>query len=72
VESDTKVYEPAPTPLDPATTERFSIAPMMDYTDRHFRYLLRMITKKAWLYTEMVTSEAVRLEVSVDLVTTEN
>ncbi|GAB5362665.1 hypothetical protein AAMO2058_000817100 [Amorphochlora amoebiformis] len=41
-----------------ALGERFSVAPMMDYTDRHFRFLLRMITKKAWLYTEMITSEA--------------
>jgi len=38
--------------------ERFSVAPMMDYTDRHFRFLLRFLTKRAWLYTEMVTSEA--------------
>jgi len=39
--------------------EKFSIAPMMDYTDRHFRFLLRMITRRAWLYTEMVTAEAI-------------
>lgn len=37
---------------------RVSIAPMMDYTDRHFRYLLRLITKRALLYTEMITAEA--------------
>jgi len=29
---------------------------MMDYTDRHDRYLLRLISKKMWLFTEMITS----------------
>jgi len=32
---------------------------MLEYTDRHFRYLLRLITKKTWLYTEMVTTGAI-------------
>ncbi len=36
-----------------------SIAPMMDYTDRHFRYFLRQITKKTLLYTEMITTQAI-------------
>jgi tRNA-dihydrouridine synthase A len=36
----------------------FSVAPMMDYTDRHQRKLQRMITKKAVLYTEMITANA--------------
>lgn len=35
------------------------IAPMMAYTDRHFRYLLRIISPTAFLYTEMVTALAV-------------
>ncbi len=34
------------------------LAPMLDYTDRHFRYLLRLITKKTFLYSEMVTTGA--------------
>jgi tRNA-dihydrouridine synthase A len=38
---------------------RISIAPMMDYTDRHCRYFLRLISKRALLYTEMVTAEAI-------------
>ncbi|MGE0485768.1 MAG: tRNA dihydrouridine(20/20a) synthase DusA [Gammaproteobacteria bacterium] len=38
---------------------RFSIAPMMQRTDRHFRYLARLITPQVRLYTEMVTSAAV-------------
>lgn len=36
-----------------------SVAPMMDRTDRHFRYLMRQITRHTLLYTEMVTSAAI-------------
>ncbi len=36
-----------------------SIAPMMDRTDRHFRYFVRQITHRTLLYTEMVTSAAI-------------
>jgi tRNA-dihydrouridine synthase A len=36
-----------------------SAAPMMDRTDRHFRYLLRQITRHTLLYTEMVTTGAI-------------
>ncbi|WP_373086945.1 tRNA dihydrouridine(20/20a) synthase DusA [Sneathiella sp.] len=36
-----------------------SIAPMMDWTDRHDRYFLRLITSHALLYTEMVTTGAI-------------
>ena len=36
-----------------------SIAPMMDCTDRHFRYLARLISKRVLLYSEMVTANAV-------------
>ncbi len=38
---------------------RFSIAPMMDRTDRHDRYFLRQISPSALLYTEMVTTGAI-------------
>ncbi len=37
----------------------FSIAPMMDLTDRHFRYLMRLISPYPLLYTQMLTSAAV-------------
>jgi tRNA-dihydrouridine synthase A len=37
---------------------RFSIAPMMDWTDRHCRYFHRQLTQHALLYTEMVTADA--------------
>ncbi|MBA4207979.1 MAG: tRNA dihydrouridine(20/20a) synthase DusA [Parvibaculum sp.] len=40
-------------------TNKFSIAPMMDWTDRHDRFFLRLITRRALLYTEMVTTGAV-------------
>lgn len=36
-----------------------SIAPMMDYTDRHFRYLFRLISTKVLLYSEMITAKAI-------------
>lgn len=41
-----------------AAARTLSVAPMMDYTDRHFRYLLRLITSRSLLYTEMVTTGA--------------
>ena len=37
---------------------RLSVAPMMDWTDRHCRYLHRLISRHALLYTEMVTAPA--------------
>ena len=37
---------------------RFSVAPMMDWTDRHCRYFHRLLTGRALLYTEMVTALA--------------
>jgi len=36
----------------------FSIAPMMECTDRHDRYLMRLMSKRALLYTEMVVTGA--------------
>lgn len=35
----------------------FSVAPMMEWTDNHYRTLARLITKHAWLYTEMIAAE---------------
>ena len=37
---------------------RFSVAPMMDWTDHHCRYFLRLISKRTLLYSEMVTTGA--------------
>ena len=38
---------------------RLSVAPMMDWTDRHCRHFHRLMTQRAMLYTEMVTAPAV-------------
>jgi tRNA-dihydrouridine synthase A len=40
-------------------SRRISVAPMMDYTDRHARYFLRLIAPDVLLYTEMVTTGAI-------------
>jgi tRNA-dihydrouridine synthase A len=47
-----------PAPHDPAAAWRLSVAPMMDWTDRHCRYFHRRITRHTRLYTEMVTTGA--------------
>ena len=46
---ETKTYGPAP----------LSVAPMMDWTDRHERFFLRLISAHVRLYTEMVTTGAI-------------
>jgi len=38
---------------------RFCVAPMMDWTDRHCRAFHRVLTRRALLYTEMVTADAI-------------
>jgi tRNA-dihydrouridine synthase A len=38
---------------------KFSVAPMMDWTDRHCRYFYRLMSKNAQLWTEMVTAKAI-------------
>ena len=38
---------------------RFCVAPMMDRTDRHCRYFHRLLTKRSFLYTEMLHSNAI-------------
>ncbi len=38
---------------------KFSVAPMMDWTDRHCRYFYRLMSKRAQLYTEMITTKAI-------------
>ncbi|MBT3811074.1 MAG: tRNA dihydrouridine(20/20a) synthase DusA, partial [Rhodospirillaceae bacterium] len=47
--SEIKTYGPAP----------LSVAPMMDWTDRHERFFLRLISRHVRLYTEMVTTGAI-------------
>src|SRR5699024_9843149 len=38
---------------------RFSVAPMLDWTDKHCRYFHRQLSQKALLYTEMITTGAI-------------
>ncbi len=52
-----KPAENLASPADPVS-RRFSVAPMMDWTDRHCRYFLRLLSSRALLYTEMVTTGA--------------
>ncbi len=40
-------------------TRSFSIAPMMEWTDRHCRFFHRLLTRRALIYTEMITTGAV-------------
>src|ERR1700733_14683472 len=52
---------PSVRPMSSAQTpspRRVSVAPMMDWTDRHCRSLHRVISRHTWLYTEMVTTGA--------------
>jgi tRNA-dihydrouridine synthase A len=49
------LYMSAMTPLN----RRFSVAPMMDWTDRHCRFFHRTLSRQALLYTEMLTTGAV-------------
>lgn len=43
----------------PANPWRFCVAPMMDVTDAHCRYFLRLLSRRARLYTEMITTGAI-------------
>lgn len=42
----------------PTYSHRFCVAPMMELTDRHCRYFMRLLSRQAYLYTEMVTTGA--------------
>lgn len=41
-----------------ALNRTLSVAPMMNYSDRHFRYLIRLLSSHALLYTEMIPTDA--------------
>jgi tRNA-dihydrouridine synthase A len=47
----------SPQPAEAA--RRFSVAPMMDWTDRHCRFFHRLLTRRALIYTEMITTAAI-------------
>ena len=42
-----------------APDRKFCVAPMLDWTDRHCRYFMRLISEQAVLYTEMITTGAI-------------
>lgn len=44
---------------DTMQREYFAIAPMVDVSDKYFRYFMRLLTRHAFLYTEMVNENAV-------------
>ncbi len=44
--------------MNPKPDFRVSVAPMMDWTDRYCRYFHRKLSKRIWLYTEMVVADA--------------
>jgi tRNA-dihydrouridine synthase A len=43
----------------PVAAVPFSVAPMMDWTDRHCRFFHRLLTRRALIYTEMITTAAI-------------
>ena len=49
-----------------AFDERLSLAPMMDVTDAHFRRLIRLMTKKTVLYTEIVVDDTINHTPNID------
>lgn len=62
IQTDTPLAR-APQQQDSASAvfqaDRFSVAPMLDWTDRHCRYFHRKLTAETLLYTEMVTTGAI-------------
>eukprot|EP00965_Chrysotila_dentata_P011982 393664-Pleurochrysis_carterae.AAC.1 len=50
---------PPVTPPAVFTDGAFAVAPMMDYTNRFLRFLLRRLSKRATLYSEMVVSNTI-------------
>ena len=51
--------EKFPTPSPSYPSHRLCLAPMLEWTDRHFRFFLRLVSRRILLYTEMLTSGAV-------------
>jgi tRNA-dihydrouridine synthase A len=44
--------------MEMISTKIFSVAPMMDWTDTHCRYFMRLLNSDILLYTEMITADA--------------
>ena len=54
--ADSFIYLMTTSTLPP---RRLSVAPMLDWTDRHYRYMARQITQNTWLYSEMINAGAI-------------
>lgn len=39
--------------------DRFSVAPMLEITNKHWRFMARLLTKRATLYTEMINANCI-------------
>ena len=55
----TEKSKPKQTKEPVKSSKLFSVAPMLDWTDKHCRYFHRLLTKKSLLYTEMITTGAI-------------
>ena len=55
----TIITDTTPYSARPTIDHRLSVAPMLDWTDRHCRYFYRLMSKHTVLYTEMVTTGAI-------------
>src|SRR5512134_70703 len=53
------VSSPKPAMTDTTQDWKLSVAPMMDWTDRHCRYFLRLFSPRVRLYTEMIVAQAI-------------
>jgi len=58
MDDDFMIHCTDPSAADPEGRWRFCVAPMLDWTDRHCRFFHRLLTRRARLYTEMVTTGA--------------
>src|SRR5690606_24016299 len=59
IQHNTTASQLMPTATALPLARRLSVAPMMEWTTRDFRYLVRLLTRHTLLYTEMVTAHAV-------------
>jgi tRNA-dihydrouridine synthase A len=55
----TDIITESPVKTSSAIDHRLSVAPMLDWTDKHCRYFYRLLSKQTVLYTEMVTTGAI-------------
>ncbi len=55
----TDIITETPIKTSSAIDHRLSVAPMLDWTDKHCRYFYRLLSKQTVLYTEMVTTGAI-------------